>query len=627
MVINNMKVEQTFRILKFALMAALVFLAPAIFAWWKFGFTLDNIALPMHLDGDHLLYAVNTAEGVRQVLGGKQVFGAPDGQDLSFALVSVDWLAPQMAALLSFGGAPFLGMNLLLILGFPLTSCMAYFSLRFLNCRPSLAGLGGSLIALLPFHTLWSVGSITLSNYFLVPPSIALLIAIWSGALEKRLAGLSINSRRLSIFALVAFLLFVGAHYSYWALGLFMLGLLSLFLRLHSMSSPNGARLALSYSALIMIGFLLSAVDSLLATMRGGSTLTDRHPAAALLNTSSLTALFIPPDGSLSDRLLSNSQDYLVSKSLVREFFIERGFAGENFFGNSGLLVPLLVLVIAMVLIRNPGMSLVSENSAQFKIASFLTIPIFLLLTTGGLGSLVALFVSSSLRGYGRYSLFLGIVVVFLAVIWIEILPERQKWTRRIASSLVVFAIADSSFIPSPVDQSRSQMVTSYSVTGESESEVVTTKAIGRDLKEMMDRISPGNNSCQVLSLPIMHYPYEAPGYPHYRLLTPGLLDSRLSWSAGATIGSDSWAFLERVRTQIDDGKPLDSIQELDAFCAVVIDIQAWYSVSNFKPWPDYQSHPKVSLQNLLQTSQSMVWRLESTSYGRYLISERQSRD
>jgi hypothetical protein len=106
-----------------------------------------------------------------------------------------------------------------------------------------------------------------------------------------------------------------------------------------------------------------------------------------------------------------------------------------------------------------------------------------------------------------------------------------------------------------------------------------------------IEKVLDVKNKCTILQLPIMHFPYESPGYPTYRLLRFGLISDRYKWTAGFVGGSPSHAKMIRLKNAQKRSLPeVVILAKAEKFCGLLIDEVAWSSVSNYKPWPEYES-------------------------------------
>jgi hypothetical protein len=123
-----------------------------------------------------------------------------------------------------------------------------------------------------------------------------------------------------------------------------------------------------------------------------------------------------------------------------------------------------------------------------------------------------------------------------------------------------------------------------------------------QEIMKFADKLPP---NCNVLQFPVVHYPWEAPGNPGYRMLLPGLLTKRtdLKWSYGAVGGTNAWESQSKFREQQNrpNGKLLE-FAKTSNFCAILVDREAWNAFHNFKPSAEYKVTPELKYEDFLAT-------------------------
>lgn len=101
----------------------------------------------------------------------------------------------------------------------------------------------------------------------------------------------------------------------------------------------------------------------------------------------------------------------------------------------------------------------------------------------------------------------------------------------------------------------------------------------------------------------IVSYPNQDPGLPPYELLALGLLGNRqdLSWFAGATDGSPSWAQEEKLLyTQDRPTEGLSSIYSQAWYRGYLVDKGVLDTCHNFNPWQNFTTTPQMSYRDYL---------------------------
>ena len=596
------------------------------YVFYKHGFTFENMRYPLTPYGDGIMYAatVRNLTNLEFPVSGK--FGAPFGQDLSFSMVSVDLFAPLVAAVLVLSVDDlFLGINLLYALGFPLAALSAFSGLRLLGVSRAFSAISGTIIALFPYHAWWNTSGLTLSTYFLLPLAIALVVLMASPIMaHQRLGGRW--SRKSQIAYL--FLALTGASYSYWAFGLAFVVCVSLIFAFRDSTRESMTRL-LSALASIITGFVVVALPSVIAVAQGPSInyLAERHFAAGVLNGTSFQTLFSFPEGTISGRVAALLFPGINQKnSLGVSLWVERGFSFEGFSTMTFTSIFLLGAAwLAFMFFRKADFESDSPSTQTLKVLFFLTPWIFLLSSAGGLGAVFSIYLSSALRGFSRFWILFAIILVFAVAVFLTawLHKRRSKPISFALATLLILTLGDYFSVSTPVTSSTqfSPARPSNQVAQDAkEEEPRTSREIIEGFKILGSSLSQLPAGCDILSLPIAHYPYENPGYPSYRLLIPGLLDETFNWSAGATGGSSSFESLRQIRERLikDPSSTRHLAKEL-GFCAVVLDEEVWQTLHYFRPWPEYQGHPEIDAQVFLERS-SFEWEEKVTDAGSFFV-------
>jgi hypothetical protein len=591
---------QKIRPIYFAFLAGLI---PVLVAWSKFGFTIKNISSPLYFYGDEFLYADHVASLMWS--GGLQnhVFGAPLGQDLNHAFLSVDSGPAFIASLLGrIMDNPYFGLNVYLLLTFALTGVTTFFAAKLLGSKNTSALASGVLLSLVFQHFAWSTQAITLSSFFPIPIILAVAtLQINSNSSRPVL----LHSRRAWLSWLIFCFIF-GMFYSYYTLGfVFIIGTYVVLLSI-SRASLEPIVSVFSSVATVLMGFFISAIPSLLAeanTVGGINYLKMRDPWAAFVNAGSFFQSIMPIPGTITANILKfffPSLDLRITN--FRGVFNSLNVMQEGW--NAPVILPICFIAILTLYFRGYITRKIGSNEAG-HISTLLWIMLISIFWSwaGGLGTTFAVFFSSALRGYARFTIF-TLTTIILASAYAFSIALAHLGTRKIviwilAVSLFGLALFDEISVPVGLR------------AGTSEIKV-------QGINKVTDKF-PKN--CSVLQFPVVHYPYEAPGYPGYRLLAPGLVTKRrdLSWSSGAVGGSKSWVNLERFRTYEDFiGSDLDMKAKQSGFCTILVDVEAWNAFHNFKPTPSYSNSPRLSVDEFVKSLGNNE--IVHTAYGDYYV-------
>jgi phosphoglycerol transferase len=567
---NRRNIQEFFAIL-------VVMIVPTIVAFSKIGFNSTNIKIPLTFENDEILYATN----VLSFLNGTPLqnfnFAAPIGQDLNFAFVSVDSGPILIAAILGYlGGNPFLGLNLFYLLTFGLSGLSGYIAARLLKSNYILSVAAGLIIALPPFHYLWWTGGITVSSYFFLPILFVLTILRIQNLLTKPLFFMGIAISALN-----------GAWYSYYALGyVFLFGTFSIIALIAGFNRTKVIRI-LPFLGANILAFALVSLPALLAKSRSVGTdyFGDRDAWGAIVSSTTLVHYILPYPGSLEDKFVSLFTNGDPRKSSVhfQSLLNQSGLFGE---GWTGALPWGLLLVTAILNFRFIKFKTFSEfseknskkNSEILTIIRSLTIIAILWTLVGGFGTIFSIAISPILRGYARFSIFVIILMAIFCAVGLSgkrFHLQRENLFKRIPSGAIVLV-----FILTPVGMLMNRSpITAGTATAKVDSTLYVESKLGAP------------KGCSILQLPIMHYPYEAPGYPTYRLLRFGLISDGYKWSSGAIGGSPAFLAIKPLKElQSNNLSRMVPLAKKLGYCGILIDNEAWDAVANFKPWPEYDS-------------------------------------
>ena len=557
-----MKVKSIYKSDFFSL--SLIIVLPLILVFEKFHFTFANLKYPLKFDGDELLYASSVLSFSNGTPLYNENFGGFQGQDLNYAFLSVDSGPTLIAGLITFltGSNPFFGLNVLYVLSFPLTAISGFAASKLLGIRQSIA-VGASLIlTMLPFHFLFNTSAITISTYFFLPLLLALFIKFLYFDLTK---GQVILLRILVVLN--------GIWYSYYALGFVLLvSTLVIAECIHELSSVKLRRSA-PILLLGLVSFFIVSIPAIIARYKatGVDYFGERDPWAAVAGSTTLLHYINPFPSSIEDKLMSLLLGGTGSRSAtgLQSLMNGTGFFGEGWAGSIPWGILVITILVGFEISR--GNAVNRDSTLIMKRALFAAGTISLLWTlVGGFGNIFAISVSGILRGYARYAIFVLIIFTLLSALYIEskIRINSVKNYLVFVFMLIPFGL---SINLAPVQAGKT--ISSYKDTLRFEKDL--------DVK----------SKCTILQLPIMHFPYESPGYPTYRLLRFGLISDRYKWTAGFVGGSPSYSKMITLKNAQKRTLPeVVKLAKAEKFCGLLIDEVAWSSVSNFKPWPEYES-------------------------------------
>jgi hypothetical protein len=469
--------------------------------------------------------------------------GAPFGQELydfTGALGdNVHFLVIKAMSLISQD--PVKLVNAYFLLSFFLCAFTACLVLRALGVSRGAAVVAAVLFSLLPAHVGGGVGRLTLGAYWTVPLAALLIMRVFAGEplFARRPAGRRLNrwmSRRTLLTALMCVLIAgSGLYYALFTILLLALAALAVAVTRRDMRSLLGGALA---ALLIMAVFLAHISPSLRYTREHGANkaFSTRPVSDSSVYATSLTLLVSP----VLEHRLQPAADFARR---VEAGKFPAG-ANENALSSLGLLAALGFVGLMLVALV-PGARRARERAGPAAATAFLA---FALGTSGGIGLLVALLVTSSLRGWGRISPFIGFVGLFAVALAYDALRARaagsgRVWRRRAVAALLPLLLA-----LGVADQTTPNMVPDYEAI---DREYVSDARFVDDIELRLP------TDASVLQLPPAAFPESGAiaTMPDYSLMRGPLLTDDLRFSYGSVKGRPEGRWVMRVsRMPLRDG-------------------------------------------------------------------------
>ena len=152
-------------------------------------------------------------------------YGYPLGMNLNYfpGIDITENLFGKVINLIS--GNPFLGVNLLLFLSFPLAAALAVIALRMVGSKGPIAIMLATAFALIPYHFGRGLGHTYLATNYSVVTGVILALAIGTGLFTKAVT--TRNKTRITAFAVLALITaWTGVYYAVFALILMSAALL-----------------------------------------------------------------------------------------------------------------------------------------------------------------------------------------------------------------------------------------------------------------------------------------------------------------------------------------------------------------------------------------------------------------
>lgn len=570
-----------------------LFTSCVVIAFLKTGFTITSLKLPLFFYGDEFFGASLVYTLMKFGRLTNLDFGWPLGQDFSYALVSQDVVPHAIAAILGVTlNNPYLGLNLYFLLSFGLSSAGFYLAARILSINPYFAFLLAMGTTFVPHHFSTATQAVTVISYFHLP----LLLSVIAIQIRDRNLQESLPFKRKIWFA-ISFV--SGTIYSYYSIGIILI--LGTVILAFIVADGNLNALKATFRPLlgVSLGFVFVSIPSILRanqTYGGINYFEDRSWQAVFPNSGTLTQSIAPSYNSLTFKALEFFYPGLNNSfETYRTQLTGYGIFAEGSGAYIGLPLILLTLISfnLFVIFKNHN-KIIRKNDIDLDLQKILRLAqIFLLFAlsglfwswAGGLGQIFAMTISQSLRGYARFYVFC--VIALALSVGLLLTYVIRKFPRNLYQVAALFLLCMFAFdgttlsiFRQPIDQNERNV---------------------NQLKMWTNRL-PEN--CKILQFPVIHFPYESPGWPGYALMAPGLLTDRkdLKWSSGAVGGSKSFQYLQKYRefqNTPDDNLTNEAIK--DGYCGILIDSQVWDTFHDFAPGENYPRNPKIQLHEFLE--------------------------
>lgn len=591
---------------------ALLFISSILIAFHKIGFSIKSLSYPLFFYGDEFFGASLVTALMRKQSLVNSDFGWPLGQDFSYALVSQDTVPHAIAAFLgAASNNPYLGLNLYFLLTFGLSSIGFFVGARILGVSRILAGLLAMGTTLLPHHFSTSTQAITVVSYFFLP----ILISIIAVQIRDRNDLGKAFLREKSQVLWLVFCIASGTIYSYYSLGL--LAIIGSLILLYTIFDGNVKAIKSTYLGLVgvLIGFVLVAIPSLLKahnTFGGINYFEGRSWQAAFPNSGSLVQSLSPSYNSLTYKILSFvhpewNNTFQTFTSQLSSYGIFQEGSGAYI----GIPLVLLTLMGFFTLARMRNLEAVGNKSRREPFTkNDLSLPIIFCWIAvlsvlwswgGGLGQFFAMFVSQSLRGYARFYIFAVISLSLAAAVLLTLILKSKIKNFLTLKALLASLICVVAFDGLPLAMYQQSPTIQSSV---------------QEIKAMTNKF-PRN--CAILQFPVVHFPYESPGWSAYALMGPGILTDRndLKWSSGAVGGSKGFEFLIKYRDfQDQPNTKLLEVAKQDGYCGILVDKNVWDTFHGFAPGENYKRVPASELNEFVSSLGSVEsYILSSNTY------------
>jgi hypothetical protein len=454
--------------------------------------------------------------------------GAPFGQiNHDFPAYIGDTISVLIIkALALFSSNVALVLNAFILVGFASTALTAFLVLRRLRLSRPVALICAVLFAVGPYHFVRAQADLFLANYFGLPISGYLIIAILGGESlfarrKDKKEGIAtwLSSRTLATVGLSMIVGLAGLDYAVFTCLLVGVGALIVGCSARRWSTPIAGMIVI---LAIAIPIAATALPEVIYSMEHGANrvVANRQPVESLRLGLQPMQLVLPIPG---DR-------FAPLADLRARYDKDLGTPGTQYAlppaDSLGLVGAVgLLWLLACVMAAGIGYRLREPLAGRVGTAALIAI---LLGTTGGGGALFAYLITPQVRGWER----IAILIAFFALIGVGLMLERMNvWlTDRPRGRLLAAVAMAATLIFGVFEGTNSQFVPPYARYS---AEWHDDAAFVGQIQHLLPR------DAMVLELPYVPYPEVAlpNGLTSYSLLEPYLHSHTLRWSSGAMAG------------------------------------------------------------------------------------------
>ena len=421
-------------------------------------------------------------------------------------------------------GNPFLGLNMLLMLSFPVTAALTVVALRLVNSSGPIAIMLATAFAVIPYHWGRGLGHTYLATSYSAVTAVILALLIGTGRFERAVKNRS--APQLVGFALLLVVTaWTGVYYA-----VFGLILMSAAVMWRFGKGDRARALFLSVipivllSVLVVIGFLPGLLTT--ASDPPYAQLSERLPYESVLFAGFLATALLPAPV-FTFGFLDKYNTTITDAINAAPAFENR--APTNF----GTVVTTIAFVLLVVgLLMRARSTSWKRTTHQLPLVTYLLTVSILFFVPWGLNYLFAGVLTAQIRAWNRFLP----VILLLALLAAGIVLSR--FTRRgITLSIAAAGIA-ATFINSVMP-----FANNYKASAEQASEEATDAA---EYTAAINSVIP--ESCGILQLPYMQYPENGPVLelddysPFWFPLTQD--NGSKSWSYGAVKNTEASAWM-----------------------------------------------------------------------------------
>lgn len=473
------------------------------------------------------------------------LLGAPAGQvyhDFPTA-DNLNFLAAKILGWFTTDWA--LAVNLYFLIGFPLAAVTMTYLLRSCGVSKAMTLALAPLFAIAPYHFMRGIGHLFLASYFIIPLSLALVVRVLRG---KRIWGLRRTAtpwmrpfgRGAATFAIIALTATAQTYYAIFFLILLAFAGIAAFIARRRSRRFVGAALA---GVVTVVGMLVNMLpDMVYAWLHGANpTGLERGHIEAETFALKLTQLLLPWPGHRIGALREVRALYDDNYGGTAEFPALGAVAAV------GLVALFLVLAYAATRL---GARRVADQHVRQRVnllggVAALAFVAFIFSTVGGLSTIIS-FVTTSLRGWNRMSIYIAALSLLAVGIILDLAIRavvRRGGLRSTGRAVLAGSLAVTLLVVGFVDQTPADAGREYGPVAD------RFRADAAWFQQVERVAGPG---ATIMQLPYQSFPEDVgpTGVLGSEVLVPYLHTHGIAWTGGGIKGRPTAEWTEVLESQ-----------------------------------------------------------------------------
>ena len=487
--------------------------------------------------------------------------GFPLGMDLNY-FPGIDITENLFAQLVTaITGQPFVGINLLIVISFPIVAALAYLAIRMTNLDGPIAIALAVAFSVIPYHWGRALGHTYLSTLYSAVTGMLIVLLIGSGLFPGIFRSVTAKRRivmGLLVLGLVIVTAWTGVYYAAFTL---LLGLAAVGWRFARGDKAKDLLIATTPLVGILVFAVIGFLPGLLA--RSGdaplAVLSERMPYESVLFAGILAATILPAPISMLPGFGFYNRNIVEAVNAAPLYENNR----PTNFGTWVTTAALVLFVVAIIWRARTNTERHQQGITPGFIATQIAV-VVLLFVPWGVNYLIAGLVTAQIRGWNRLLPFLLLLFLLGAAV---ILRDSRITRRNGVSALIAVAVLIVTAVESvlPFRASFANSVDEHAK--------ITQAA--RDYATIVNEKLP--DDCGILQLPYFAYPEHGlvegamTDYDHFWVSLLNL-DKRWSYGAVKNTTASIWA------AQLPQTPTDEQLQHLQAagFCAIHVDLDGY---------------------------------------------------